>query len=1068
MASTSIKLPITSGGGGGSSTFTGLTDTPSSFSGNSLQVVRVNVGESALEFSAAGSGDVAGAASSTDNALVRFHTTTGKILQNSSVIVDDTNNMSGIGNITLSGTVDGIDIATDVAANTSKVSYTDAATVSANTSKLATIAEGEGSTGVITGGIISIGTPNTTFSLSDGNGTIFDHTTSPASPTLTAVSWSGKTNITITNIATHIITFISIDSGGNVIQRTSSLTNAQRRDEIYLGVAVHVDKTIMNTQNNEQATSFNPAAQVHDLAKAIGFFNVSGNIIGASGADLTIDKSVGDIFYIGSNYNNDKKNPNQLTLATLTNISFQYRFQDGSNGTTGTTVDPDIWDNGGTSTAVSNNKWTVQRVYSFISNAVKIQPGQTEYSSLAEAKEGITLNNFITEPSITANGLLRGFLIVKEGVTDLSTSDAQFIEAEKFGTATGSGGLSVSSLQDGYDNSIDPEVVLTSSGNGIQIRDAATPIAVDLFAIENNAGSTQYLKVDTAGIDVTGNIAVSGTVDGIDIATDVAANTSKATNATHTSEVTGSGALTVDKTAISNKSLVSAAVGDHVLIGDADDTDNLKKVTVQTIVDLAGGGSGDVVGGGTVVDNTIARYDTTTGLLLQPSGVAISDTNTMSGIENITLSGTVDGIDIATDVAANTSKISYTDAAAVSANTSKVTNATHTGEVTGGTALTVDKTAISNKSLVSAAVGDHILIGDLGDSDNLKKVTVQTIIDLAGGGAIDSLADGDTSSSSTSLFLGTDVGNGSSAVGNTGVGIECLPALSSGQANTAYGHQSGKTLSTQANNTHIGTYSGEFSTAPNCTFVGASAGYNTGNGTNNTAVGYLAYNRSGNSCLRNTAMGATALRGGATNQVFSFNVAVGESALKGILTGGSNNTGIGTDAAILLSTGTDNTILGYTSAGTLTTGSNNTVIGANVDVAAAGTSGNVIIGKGDGTIRAHHNDTAWNFKTGYGTPISGLTSGTNVSVDLALSNTFTMTVGHNFTLDNPSNAASGQEVTFVFTQGAGSQTITLGSEYLVAAGSLTLSTGAGDIDTITFKCYDGTNLVEISRSLNNS
>lgn len=39
-----------SGGGGGSSTFTGLTDTPSSYSGNATKGVRVNSGETALEF----------------------------------------------------------------------------------------------------------------------------------------------------------------------------------------------------------------------------------------------------------------------------------------------------------------------------------------------------------------------------------------------------------------------------------------------------------------------------------------------------------------------------------------------------------------------------------------------------------------------------------------------------------------------------------------------------------------------------------------------------------------------------------------------------------------------------------------------------------------------------------------------------------------------------------------------------------------------------------------------------------------------------------------------------------
>ena len=79
-------------------------------------------------------------------------------------------------------------------------------------------------------------------------------------------------------------------------------------------------------------------------------------------------------------------------------------------------------------------------------------------------------------------------------------------------------------------------------------------------------------------------------------------------------------------------------------------------------------------------------------------------------------------------------------------------NATHTGEVTGATALTVDKTAITNKTLVNAAVGDHVLIADASDSDNLKKVTVQTIVDLAGGGGV-AIGDTVTSATAGSVFF---------------------------------------------------------------------------------------------------------------------------------------------------------------------------------------------------------------------------------------------------------------------------------------------------------------------------
>ena len=65
-------------------------------------------------------------------------------------------------------------------------------------------------------------------------------------------------------------------------------------------------------------------------------------------------------------------------------------------------------------------------------------------------------------------------------------------------------------------------------------------------------------------------------------------------------------------------------------------------------------------------------------------------------------------------------------ASAVSANTAKVTNATHTGEVTGATALTIDPTAISGKTLVTAVAADHVLILD--DTDGaLKKAVVSDL-----------------------------------------------------------------------------------------------------------------------------------------------------------------------------------------------------------------------------------------------------------------------------------------------------------------------------------------------------
>jgi len=74
--------------------------------GNQVSTTSVPGGKFALDIfdHNAKGGDVDGPISSTDNSVVRFDSTTGKIIQTSNVIIDD------IGNITTSGTVDGRDI----------------------------------------------------------------------------------------------------------------------------------------------------------------------------------------------------------------------------------------------------------------------------------------------------------------------------------------------------------------------------------------------------------------------------------------------------------------------------------------------------------------------------------------------------------------------------------------------------------------------------------------------------------------------------------------------------------------------------------------------------------------------------------------------------------------------------------------------------------------------------------------------------------------------------------------------------------------------------------------------
>ncbi|MBK8150809.1 MAG: hypothetical protein IPK58_22060, partial [Acidobacteria bacterium] len=139
------------------------------------------------------------------------------------------------------------------------------------------------------------------------------------------------------------------------------------------------------------------------------------------------------------------------------------------------------------------------------------------------------------------------------------------------------------------DNASDFLVIVDTSGSDVNKVKPSNILGTDLTAIKALTPSNDDVLQRKAGAWTNRTIA--------QLTTDLAITP----NATHTGEVTGATALTVDKTAITNKTLVTAAVGDHVLVADASDSDALKKVTVQTIVDLAAGG---IAIGGTVTGAT--------------------------------------------------------------------------------------------------------------------------------------------------------------------------------------------------------------------------------------------------------------------------------------------------------------------------------------------------------------------------------------------------------------------------------------------------------------------------------
>lgn len=355
-------------------------------------------------------------------------------------------------------------------------------------------------TGLSSGGALSIGTPTTTYDISLGSG----HIANPSADTYTAVSWSA---ITGTTPGGNGVRYVYINSGGTVTESASAPTAEDRRDKIYLGRVIVSSGTVIQAQSEpvivEQATN-----QIYDLAKALRIFNESGNDLSANGANLSFDKSAGVLFSVGGNFQSNAQIPHSITVAATVPTTFQHITQTAATGTDVTVVDPANYDVAGTITAItgSANRSQNMRVYLFPSGNVRVAYGQVIYDTLTEAIQGLATETFVENPSIAGNGVLIGVIAITKGCTALnSTSNARFLRASRFGeTSVGGSGASVSSFQNVYENSLQPQITTDSTRGAIQVKRGSAADTDNVIEVLNGAGTT------TASIDGNGDADLAG------------------------------------------------------------------------------------------------------------------------------------------------------------------------------------------------------------------------------------------------------------------------------------------------------------------------------------------------------------------------------------------------------------------------------------------------------------------------------------------------------------------------------------------------------------------------------
>lgn len=122
-------------------------------------------------------------------------------------------------------------------------------------------------------------------------------------------------------------------------------------------------------------------------------------------------------------------------------------------------------------------------------------------------------------------------------------------------------------------------------------------------------------------------------------------------------------------------------------------------------------------------------------------GAALTDTASIDFTYNDganTISAVVLPAGVDHDALSNFVANKHIDHSTVNINTASLSGLAGGGDITTSRSIVVNP---NNATLVTAALGDEVLISDASDSNALKKVTVQTIVNLAGAGSIGDIAE---------------------------------------------------------------------------------------------------------------------------------------------------------------------------------------------------------------------------------------------------------------------------------------------------------------------------------------